>query len=232
MHGRLIPLTHVDMLPGKRISLVAVAGVVILASCGGDATTQPGGLSQEQLASMTSALSFLLGTPAATPEARRGTLSASRARNTSAVQVPIAGSGACPEGGHIGLSGTFSADTAGSTFALTDTLVACGVKDNHSNVWTFTSKPTLSVSIVLPTQIHGDSIDVAHSTILQFDVGSVGYSTGAVSGTCAVDLGTRFEVDRGSPTADSTTSSLATTGSLCGQSVMLDTTLTTYTPQP
>ena len=220
------------MLRRQRISLVAAAGVVILASCGGDATTQPGSLSQERLESMTSALSFLLGTPAATPQASRGSLAASEARYTSAIQVPIAGSGACPEGGHIGLSGTFSADTTGSTFALTDTLVACGIKDDQSNVWTFTSKPTLAVTIVLPTNIHGDSIDVARSTVLQFDVGSVGYSTGAVSGTCAVDLGTRLEMVRGSPTADSTTSSLSTTGTLCGHSVMFDTTMTSYTPQP
>ena len=72
-----------------------------------------------------------------------------------ASELPIAGSGACPEGGHIGLNGTFSTDTSGAVFALTDTLVACGIKDNHSNVWTFTSKPTLSVTIELPNNIQG-----------------------------------------------------------------------------
>jgi hypothetical protein len=220
------------MVPKKWVSFAVAAGVVILASCGGDATTQPGSLSQEQLESMATALSFLLGTPSAQPEARLGSLSPVEARSLMASVVPIAGAGACPEGGHIGLNGTFSVDTSGGVFALTDTLVACGIKDNHSDVWTFTSKPTLSVAIVLPTIIHGDSIDVSHSTLLQFDVGSVGYSMGAVSGTCAVDLGTRYEVVRGSPTADSTTASLSTTGTLCGHSVMRDTTMTMYTPQP
>ena len=221
------------MVPRKWVSFAVAAGVVILASCGGDATTQPGSLSQEQLESMATALSFLLGTPSAQPEAGLGSLSPVEARRVMASVVPIAGSGACPEGGHIGLNGTFSTDTSGgAVFALTDTLVACGIKDNQSNVWTFTSKPTLSVTIDLPTNIHGDSIDVSHSSLLQFDAGSVGYSMGAVSGTCAVDLGTRYDLVRGSPTADSTTASLSTTGTLCGHSVMRDTTMTIYTPQP
>jgi hypothetical protein len=220
------------MLPRSWISCAAAAGVVILASCGGDAPTRPGGLSDEQLEAMATALSFLLGTPSAQPESRLGSSTRVEARRMMASELPIAGSGACPEGGHIGLNGTFSTDTSGAVFALTDTLVACGIKDNHSNVWTFTSKPTLSVTIELPNNIQGDSIDVAHSSLLQFDVGSVAYSTGAVSGSCAVDLGTRFDVVRGSPTADSTTSSLSTTGTLCGRSVMMDTAMTTYTPQP
>jgi hypothetical protein len=137
----------------------------------------------------------------------------------------------CPEGGHVGVNGTLSNDSAEEViFALSDTLVACAIKDNHSNVWTFTSKPTLAVTIHELTNIHGDSIDLSHSTIVQNDVGTVRYSTGALSGTCSMDVSITYDMTRGTPTADSATFSLATVGTVCGRSVARDTSVTAYAP--
>jgi hypothetical protein len=218
--------------------LATCAGLIIAAvttSCGGDSTTQPGEkLTTEQLQSMTGALSFLfvisLGHPTSSLTLSRR-VAASQA---TAADLPISGSVTCPKGGHVGSSGAFTTDSAGNAIiALTDTLVDCAIKDDHSNVWTFNSKPTVSVTIEALTNIHGDTIDVAHSTITQSDVGSVHYATGELSGTCPLDVSIRYDLTLGAPTADSATFSLGTTGTVCGQTITRDTSTTVpYTPPP
>jgi hypothetical protein len=207
--------------------------LVAMGACGGDATTRPNGedLSADQVKSMTTALSFVLGIALGQPTASLASPAHVGAIGVMATALPVAGSLSCPEGGHVGTNGTFSSDMAGAVFNLTDTLVACAVKDNHSNVWSFTSKPTIAVTIDQPTNIHGDSIDVAHSTLIQFDSGTVHYATGSLSGTCTLSVGMRLDVTRGTPTVDSATVALSGVGTVCGQSVMwLDTTTTTLAP--
>jgi hypothetical protein len=214
---------------------VAVAAVVTIASCGSDATTEPegGDLSAEQLQSMTSALSVILGLALGHPQASFASPAHVAANRVMTATLPITGSLGCPEGGHVGTEGTFSIDDDGNNvFALTDTLVACGVHDNHSNLWTFTSKPTLAVTIEQPTNIHGDTIDLAHAILIQSDVGTVAYTTGTLSGTCPLDVTITLDFTHGTPTPDSTTVSRSTTGMVCGHPVTWDTTTTTYTPPP
>jgi hypothetical protein len=217
------------------MSCAAALAVVAIAACGSDATTEPGNedLTTEQVQSMTSALSFILGTALGHPEANFASPAHVAANRVMAAALPITGSLNCPAGGHVGTEGTLSIDSdVNYVFALTDTLVACGVYDNHSNLWTFTSKPTLAVTIEQPTNIHGDTIDLAHATLIQFDVGTVGYTTGTRSGKCSLDVGIRLDITHGTPTPDSTTVSRSTVGMVCGHSVMWDTTTTAYTPPP
>jgi hypothetical protein len=212
-----------------------VITAALTTSCSGDSTTQPGeNLTTEQVQSMTSALSFLFGISLGSPQ---GQLTLSRhvaASPPAALDLPLTGSTACPQGGHVGSNGTFAIDSVGNaTFALTDTLVDCAIKDNHSNVWTFNSMPTVAVTIEELTNIHGDSIDVAHSTLIQSDVGTVQYATGTLSGTCPLDVSIRYDLARGTPTADSATFSLSTAGTVCGHTVTRDTSFVTpYTPPP
>jgi hypothetical protein len=216
----------------KFLSSMTLIAIVFFAACS-DSGTGPGtDLTTDQLQSMTSAMSFLLGISLGHPEAMRGSPTNFDARRVTADALPVTGSTPCPEGGHVGVNGTFNIDTTGnSIFALTDTLVACAIKDNHSNVWTFTSKPTVAVTIGEPTNIHGDSIDLSHSSLTQSDVGTVHYSSGSLSGTCPVNISIEFDEDRGVPTADSATFSLHTQGSVCGHAVTRDTSSTVgYTP--
>jgi hypothetical protein len=220
------------MTERKWISCATIVAIALTAACS-DSTTQPGdNLSTEQIQSMTAALSFLFGVSLGAPEARRTSASHFDARRAMAEVLPIGGSAACPQGGHVGVDGTFSVDTGGnSIYALTDTLVDCAIKDNHSNVWTFSSQPTVAVTIDALSNIHGDSIDLVHSTLIQTDVGTVRYSTGNSSGTCPLDVSIRFDVTRGAPTADSATISLSTVGTVCGHAVTRDTSTTIpYTP--
>lgn len=218
----------------KCVSTVALVAIALIAACSGDSTTQPGGdLSTEQLQSMTTVLSFLLGLSLGTSQSTLSTPTRLDARSLTASVHPITGSLACPEGGRVGVTGTLSSDSAGDAiFALTDTLVDCGIKDNHSNVWTFTSKPTMAVNITELTNIHGDSIDISHFTNRQTDVGAVRYSTGAQSGRCSVDVSIERHISLRTPTADSATLSLHTTGTVCGHAVRRDTSVTTYSPPP
>jgi hypothetical protein len=211
----------------KIISCVSLVAVALVAACS-DSTTQPGSaLTTDQVQSMTTALSFLLGVSLGQPQASLGAPSHLNARRVVADQLPLGGSVACPEGGHVGVTGTFSNDTAGNgTFALTDTLLACAIKDNHSNTWTFTSKPTLAVTLEELTNIHGDSIDLDHVTLIQTDVGVVSYSTGAMSGNCPLNVSIRYGAAFHTPTADSATFSLSTAGTVCGMSVTRDTSYT------
>jgi hypothetical protein len=218
---------------GKSTTCAVLMMAALTTSCGGDSTTQPGeNLTTEQVQSMTGALSFLFGISLGNPQ---GKLTLSRhvaASQPTAPELPISGSPACPEGGHVGLNGTFSIDSAGNAlFASTDTLVDCAIKDNHSNVWTFNSKPTVAVTLEELTNIHGDSIDIAHSASIQREVGTVHYATGALSGTCPLDVSIRYDLVRGTPTADSATFSVSTAGTACGHTVTTDTSfVTSYTP--
>lgn len=213
------------------VSTAALVALAFIAACS-DSTTQPGGdLSAEQIQSMNGALSILFGVTFGHPEARRILPRPFEARRVLADAQPISGSTACPEGGRIAVVGTFTIDTTGDgIFALTDTLADCGIKDNHSNVWTFTSKPTVAVTIEDFTNIHGDSIDLAHSTNMQTAVGTVQYSTGSLSGTCPLDVSIINDVTRGAPTADSSTLTIATVGTVCGHSVTGDTSFTKFSP--
>jgi hypothetical protein len=213
-----------------------VISAALTTSCGSDSTTQPGdNLTTEQLQSMTTALSFLFGISLGSPH---GKLTLSRhvaaSQPTTAVELPITGSTPCPQGGHVGSNGTFSIDSVGNAlFALTDTLVDCAIKDNHSNLWTFSSMPTVAVTIEELTNIHGDSIDIAHSTSIQSEVGTVQYVSGTLSGTCPLDVSITYDLARGTPTADSATFLLSTSGTVCGHTVTRDTSLVTpYTPPP
>jgi hypothetical protein len=218
----------------KWMSCAAAVAVMAIASCGGDTITQPGSenLSTEQVQSMATALSSILivaHEPSGASFTSPGHVLANRAMATS---LPITGSLLC-SGGHVGTNGTFSIDTSGNTiFALTDTLVACGVYDNHGNFWTFTTKPTLAVTMEVPTNIHGDSIDLAHSTLIQSVVGTVGYTTADLSGTCSVNVIVRLDVTRDTPAADSATVSLSTAGTVCGRLMTRYTTTTTYPTPP
>jgi hypothetical protein len=206
----------------KWMSCAAAVAVMVSASCGGDTITQPGSenLSMAQVQSMSTALSLILVTahePAGASLSAPGHVRANRAAATSS---PITASIYCSSGGHIGSGGTFSTDDAGNTlYALTDTLEACGETDNLGNLWFLTSKPTLEVTVEVPTNIHGDSIDVAHSSLVQSVVGILAYSTLDLTGTCSVNVINRLDVSRGTPTADSTTVSLSSVGTLCGRPV-------------
>jgi hypothetical protein len=214
------------------MSCVAAAAVLVIAACGGDASTGPGSdnLSTEQLRSMTSSLFFIVGTSLGAP--RSISPEGLRAIGTTAASAPIGGRLECPVGGYVRSDGTLSIDDAGnSLFASTDSLVGCGVVDEHSNTWTFTSKPTIAVTIAVPTNIHGDSIDLGHSTLIQSDAGTVAYTTGALSGKCSLDVTITLDITRGSPTADSTTVMRSTAGTVCGHSVTWDTTTTALTPR-
>jgi hypothetical protein len=221
------------MLQRKLVSTTVLIAIAFIAACS-DSATQPGGdLSTEQVQSMTSALSFLLGVSLGNPAASLTSPAHFDAPRVAGVPLPVSGSTSCPEGGRVGVNGTFSTDSAGDDiFGLTDTLVECGIKDNHSNVWTFTSKPTVAVTIETLTNVHGDSIDLAHSTIIQTDVGTVQYSTGSLSGICPLDISIRYDLARGTPTADSATFSLSTTGTVCGHSETRDTSSTVSYPPP
>ena len=220
---------------GKSATCAVLIIAALTTSCSGDSTTQPGAsLTTEQVQSMTGALSFLFGISLGQPN---GNLTLSRrvgARQLTALALPISGSPACPEGGHVGSNGTFSIDSAGNAvFAMTDTLVDCAIKDNHSNIWTFNSMPTVAVTFEELTNIHGDSIDIRHSTSIQSDVGSVHYATGTLSGTCPLDVSIRYDLARGTPTADSATFSLSTAGTVCGHTIARDTSIAIpYTPPP
>jgi hypothetical protein len=226
------PAHPLTILQRKLVSTAALIAIAFIAACS-DSTTQPGGdLSTEQIQSMTSALSFLLGVSLGHPEASLTSPAQFDAPRVAGVALPVSGSTSCPEEGRVGFNGTFSTDSAGDgIFALTDTLVDCGIKDNHSIIWTFTSKPTVAVTIEDLTNIHGDSIDLAHSTLIQTDVGTVQYSTGSMSGTCPLDISIRYDVSRGTPTADSATFSLSAVATVCGHTVTRDTSSTiSYTP--
>jgi len=218
------------MTQRKWISCAAIVAIALTAACS-DSTTQPGdNLTTEQLQSMSTALTFLLGVSLGHPEASVASPAHFEARRVMAESVPIGGSTACPQGGRVGVNGTFSIDTAGATFALTDTLVACAIKDDHSNVWTFTSQPTLAVTIDEIANGGADSLDVSHFTTTQTDVGTVRYSTGDLSGTCLLDVSIEHDVAFGTPTADSSTLSLHTTGTVCGRAVTRDTSYTVFVP--
>lgn len=216
------------MTPKGSILCTAIGAVLLVGACS-DSSTQPRtGLTATQLQSMTKSLTYLLSVGMGTITASVKTPPTLDARRVAAIELPFGGPAACPEGGRVGVNGIFTSDSAGNgIFILTDTLVDCAVKDDHSNIWTFTSEPSIAATITELSNIHGDTIDLSNSTLLETESGSVHYSTGSLSGTCPIQLSSRIEVAKGVPTADSATLSLSTAGTICGHTVTLDTTSTT-----
>ncbi|HEV7705148.1 MAG TPA: hypothetical protein VGO46_12690 [Gemmatimonadaceae bacterium] len=203
-----------------------------IAACGGDGTTQPvGTLSADQVQSMTGALRRLLALSLFPEEAAVVPPAHLNARRMMSISTPIKGSRACPEGGHVGVDGSFSANDDGQiVFSLSDTLVECGIADDKSNVWIFTTKPTLETTVVETAD--GDSTEAPTLTISETDVGRLKYATGSLSGTCSMNATITSEFLLHTPTADSNTVSVHTTGTLCGRTLASDTSITTAAPPP
>lgn len=225
-------MTLSHMSKRKLVSSAGLVALMSLAACGGDGATQPGdALSADEVQSMASALRALIGISLFTDDARVAPPAHFNARSVLSDAEPVKGSRACPEGGRLAVNGTFSPDDNGHiVFTLSDTLVDCGIKGNNSNVWTFTTQPTLEISIV--EGFESDSTDASKLTARQTDVGRVKYATGSLSGTCSVDMVIENETSFHTPTADSVTVSLHTEGTLCGRSVAGDTSITTFVPPP
>jgi hypothetical protein len=207
-------------------SSACLAAMMFLAACGSDGATPPGNtLSAEQVQSMSSALTSLIGLSLFSQEASVAMPAHLDARRVLSQTEPVHGAGACPEGGRLAVNGTFAPDDSGHiVFALSDTLVECGIKDNKSNVWTFTTQPTLEISIV--EGFASDTTGGPELTARQTDVGRVKYTTGSLSGTCSMDVLIQTEYFFHTPTADSSTVSLHTEGTLCERSVARDTSIT------
>jgi hypothetical protein len=88
----------------------------------------------------------------------------------------------------------------------------------------------LEVSII--QSYNGDSTGFAQLNFKQTDVGRLQYSSGSLSGSCAVDIVVENQFAFQTPTADSATISLHTTGTLCERSVERDTSITIFVPVP
>ena len=224
-------MTLTSTSKGRLLSFAALVAMMFLAACGGDGTTQPeDSLSADQVKSMAGALTSLIALSLFARDANVTAPVHFNARSMLAETQPFTASGACPEGGRIGIQGAFSPDGSGGLlFTLSDTLVDCGIKDNKSTVWIFTSQPTLEISIL---EEFGDSTEVPQLTVQQTDVGRVRYSSGSLSGACSMNLVFHSEYSFRTPTADSTTISLHTTGTLCGRAQARDTSITIAVPSP
>ena len=154
-----------------------------------------------------------------------------RARSMMSAGNPITGSRACPAGGYFGVDGSFSPDDDGRiVFAISDTLVDCAIGDSNSNVWTLTTQPTLEISIV--EGFDGDSTDASRLIVQETDTGRLNYGTGSLSGSCSMNVEILSEFASHTPTADSNTVTVHTTGTLCGRSLANDTSYTTAAPTP
>jgi len=202
------------------MSCATIVAVALLAACSD--STRPGtDLTTEQVQSMASALGTLLGTSLGQPQATLTSPRHFEARWVTDLQNAYSQERTCPEQGRLGISGTGSTDSLGGLHLLTtDTLADCGIKDSHGDVWRFTSQPVLTTTLDLT------STDVADFDIAHTDVGSVTYSTGALSGTCSIDVAIASHTTIGSPTADSATTSIHTDGTVCGRTVSRDTVIT------
>lgn len=200
---------------------VSASAVVLLAACG-DSSTQPGrDLTTAQLQSMTSALGTLLGTSLGQPQASRTSLPHLQARWVADFQSTYSSERTCPEQGHLGIVGTSTLDSLGALhIATTDTLVDCGIKDSHGDVWRFTSDPVLITTLdVVP-------FDLTAVEISQSDAGRVAYTSGPLTGSCSIDVAITSHLAPHSPTPDSVTTSIHTEGMVCGHSVSRDTVIT------
>jgi hypothetical protein len=206
--------------------------LIAIAACGGDGSTQPDStLSADQVRSMSTSLRRLLALSLLPAEASVALPVHADARRVMSLSTPIQGAHACPEGGHLGVHGSLSANDAGQiVFALSDTLTDCGIVDDSSIVWTFTTQPTIESSIV--ESVPSDSTEQPALTIQENDAGQVKFATGSLTGTCSIDVTVETQFFFHTPTADSNTVTTHTSGSLCDRALASDTSVTTAAPAP
>ena len=173
---------------------------------------------------MSSALGTLLGTSLGEPQSLSSSRVHVNTRSPMSDQIAYSRARACPEGGTIDVSGSID-DPSGNLHLVTvDTLEACAIKDFHGSVWTFNSEP------VITTTLDVSGFGESSLTLVQSDSGKVRFSSGALSGTCSIKVAIGDQILIGSPTADSATVTLHTTGTVCGRPVVRDTVITAPWP--
>lgn len=123
----------------------------------------------------------------------------------AAQSEPIDETSSCPNGGTVRLFGTVS--VAGSQTAptivgdLQQAFSGCKATSENGTLFTFSGTPTLDFSAAINAQTGAFSLTLENG-------GTVGFATGAKSGTCGIDT---------SITATVTASGVLTTGSLSGR---------------
>ena len=121
----------------------------------------------------------------------------------------------CPQGGSFR---TTVVDDAGETVRGAIAFRSCGIADDSGQLWTFTSLPTLALTV---TPVITDSTLTADGSI----IGALRVESAGVRGTCSIDSRVRIEVRLTPPF----TERVRQTGRICGQ--VVDSTWTTVANQ-
>lgn len=197
-----------------------VVAVTLLAACGGDSTGPGNSLTSEQAAQMSYALGSVLGASFVPSESVAASRTHFDARSPVGDQASYYVARACPQAGRIAVSGTLNDVSGNFHLVTTDTLDACATKDSQGDVWAFTTKPAFTSTL--------DVSGFGESTIttVETEAGRVRFSSGELSGTCSINLALNTQLAIGSPTADSATMTLHSSGTLCGRSVATDAVIT------
>lgn len=161
------------------LSFCALAALAAMTACGGDnkGVTQPGSLSSADFTSMTDALTAIIGT---STDASSQT-QASVAQGAHPADVNFNVSGSCPVGGTIAFVGIVSASSSASHFAVTANLRDCAARGNDGELWTFSTTQPITITV--------DVAAGSQSTLATgAEVGTIGWTNGTHSGTCAIDV--------------------------------------------
>jgi len=159
--------------------IVSAVSLCALAACGGDikSVTQPASLSHADFASMTDALSAIIGTSTGAPTQTQAG-SASRALSTD---VNFDVSASCPVGGTIVFVGIVSASSSASHFAVSANLRDCAARGNDGAKWIFTTSHPVTITV--------DVARGSQSTLATgAEVGTIDWTNGTHSGSCAIDV--------------------------------------------
>jgi hypothetical protein len=161
------------------VSAVSCFALAALAACGSDvkSITQPGSLSHADFTSMTDALTAIIGT---STDASSQTQASSTSRARSA-DVDLNVSASCPVGGTIAFVGIVSASSTASHFAVSANLRDCAARGGDDAVWTFSTSQPVTITLDIS---RGSASTLATGA----EVGTIEWSNGAHSGTCAIDV--------------------------------------------
>lgn len=187
------------------LSFCALAALAALAACGGDSkgVTQPALLSPADFTSMTDALTAIIGTSTDAS----GQTQASIATRARAANADFNASADCPVGGTIAFVGIVSASSSASHYSVTANLRDCAARGGNGEVWTFNTSQPVSITI--------DVAPGSESTLTTgAEVGTIAWSNGTHSGSCAIDVTSSTLY-----TASNRTFDILLNGVVCGEPV-------------
>ena len=120
----------------------------------------------------------------------------------------------CPNGGTIGLTGTYTVNSSGTSvngnYTITQTYSNCQAQSSDGKTWTFNGNPNVTLTINYTYNQDGSF------SMTGTETGGIAWGGSGKNGSCSININLNYT---GNVSGQSYTYTYSLTGSVCGQTV-------------